>query len=474
MPQPIAEPEAGPVPGAAAKLALIGLGTLAVPLDTAVNIAFPHITGHFGLPLAMIQWVIIAYVLTHGSLMLAMGRIGDVFGHARVFRAGLAWSVLAYLACAAAPSWPLLLAARVMQGVGAALVISCGAALATSLYPERARARILGWYALCFAAGSVIGPSLAGLLVDRFGWPVVFWFRIPVALLALLLLRGLPAPPRAAAREPFDAPGAVLLTLTLVALLLAINQARHLSAGGIGPLALLGLAALGIAAFLRRARRAPRPLIALHHFRSPEFALANLGNVLVNLSAFAVLLFVPYYLARVAALPSGLAGFVLASGPLGVMLASPLAGALLARGMAARHVTLAGAGLVAAGLALVGGWGAAEPLWRLLASLLVVGTGLGLQTVSNTDLVTGAMPRADRGVAGSLVMMTRTVGLVLAASLLTLLFAGLEGAALARGATAEAAFLDAFAGTFAWAAAIPAGFVALSLAWRPRRGADGR
>lgn len=454
-----------PVPGAAGKLALIGLGTLAVPLDTAVNIAFPQITAHFGLPLPMIQWVVIAYVLTHGSLMLAMGRIGDIAGHALVFRLGLGWSVLAYIACAAAPSWPLLLAARVGQGVGAALVMSCGAALATSLYPEPQRGRILGWYALCFAAGSVIGPSLAGLLVDRFGWPVVFWFRIPIALLALLLLRGLPAPPRPARREPFDAPGAVLLTATLVALLLGINQARHLGAGGMQALGLFALAAAGLAGFLRRARRAPRPLIALGHFRSRAFSLANAGNVLVNLAAFAVLLFVPYYLARIAALPSGLAGFVLASGPLGAMLASPLAGRLLLR-RSAGAVTLLGGALVAAGLALVSGWGEQEPAWWLVATLLLTGIGLGLQTVSYTDLVTGAMPRADRGVAGSLAMMTRTVGLVIAASLLTLLFSGLEAAALARGAAEGEAFLDAFAGTFAAAAAIPAAHVALSLLLR--------
>jgi EmrB/QacA subfamily drug resistance transporter len=450
---------------AAAKLALIGLGTLAVPLDTAVNIAFPHITGHFGLPLPMIQWVVIAYVLTHGSLMLAMGRIGDIVGHARVFRLGLAWSVLAYAACALAPTYPWLLAARVMQGVGAALVISCGAALATSLYPESQRGRILGWYALCFAAGSVIGPAFAGLLVDRFGWPVVFWFRIPIALLALLLLRDLPAPPRTAAREPFDAPGALLLTATLVALLLGINQARHLGTGEAQAIGLLALAGAGLAGFLWRARRAPRPLIALHHFRSAEFSLASLGNVLVNLAAFSVLLFVPYYLARIAGLPSGLAGFVLASGPLGTMLASPLAGWLLAR-MPPRPLTWAGMGMVAAGLFLVGRWSGAEPVWWLVATLFLTGAGLGLQTVAYTDLVTGAMPRADRGVAGSLAMMTRTLGLVVAASLLTLLFAGLEFSAAARGAAAGAAFLAAFGGTLAAAAAVPAGFLMLSLALR--------
>ncbi len=449
------------------KLALIGLGTLAVPLDTALNIAFPAITAHFDLPLPMIQWVIICYVMTHGSLMLAMGRIGDVIGHALVFRIGLGWSALAYLGCAAAPTYEWLLAARVAQGVGAALIISCGPALATSLYPESQRARILGWYALCFAAGSVIGPSLVGLLLDRFGWPVVFWFRIPVALVALLLLRGLPAPPRAATREPFDALGAVLITGMLVALLLAINRAGAAPGHAVG---LLALAVIGFVLFLRRARTAPRPLIALHHFRSRAFTVANLGNALINLAGFSVLLFVAYYLARIAALPTGLAGFVLACQPLGATLASPLAGRLLGR-FSARTVTLAGSALVAIGLFLVSRWGAAEPVWWLVLSLLVSGAGMGLQTVAVTDLVTGAMPRADRGVAGSLVMMTRTVGLVIAASLLTLLFAALERGALADGAAAGVAFLFAFSGAFTAAAAVAAGFVLLALLVTPSESA---
>lgn len=463
-------------PGAAGKLALIGLGTLAVPLDTAVNIAFPAITASFGLALAEIQWVVIAYVLTHGSLMLALGRIGDVFGHVRVFRAGLAWSSVAYLLCAFAPDFGTLLACRVLQGVGAALVISCGAALATSLYPERLRGRVLGVYAFCFAAGSVIGPSLGGLLVERFGWPVVFWSRAPVALLALLLLRDLPAPPRPARREPVDLLGGALLALAIGALLLAVNQARHLAAGGLQALALAAVALAAGAGFLWWSRRSPRPVIALHHLRARQVALGNAATLLVNLAAFAVLLFGPYYLARIAAIPTAAAGFVLAAGPLGMMLASPAAGWLLARAGAPR-VAWAGTALVALGLVLVAQWDAATPAWQLVATLLVSGAGLGLVQVSGTDMVTGAMPVADRGVAGSLAMLSRTLGIVSAASLLSLLFAGLEAAATARGAAPGEAFLAAFRTTFLVAAAIPVGFLLLVAALpgglRRRRGGTG-
>jgi EmrB/QacA subfamily drug resistance transporter len=459
-------------PGKAAwRVLLIGLGTLIVPLDTAVNIAFPQITRAFDLSIPMIQWIILCYVLTYGSLMLAVGRIGDMFGHRAVFRFGLLWSAVAFLLCAQAPSYGWLLLCRVLQGVGAALVISCGPALVTSLYPEAMRGRVLGIYTLMFAMGSALGPSLGGILIEVWGWEAVFWFRAPIALAALLLLaRGLPAPPRAAAREPYDAIGAALLTLAISTALLAVNQARHVAAGEHGALALAVLSIAGAAAFVRRTLRSPRPIIDLRLFRAIDFSLVNLANVLVNLAAFAVLLFVPYYLARISGLPASLAGLVLAAGPIGTMLASPLGGRALAW-VPPQRLALFGTALVGGGLFLIGGWGHGTGASWMVLGLLVQGAGLGLFQVSYTDIVTGTMPRQDRGVAGSLAMMTRTLGVVTAASLLTVLFQRAEASALAAGVLPADGFLDAFGLTFRLAAAIPAAVLAIALlrAWRSRR-----
>ncbi len=456
------------------RVAAVALGTLIVPLDTAVNIAFPAITGHFGLPLAAIQWVVICYVLTYGSLMLGIGRLGDIFGHGLVFRAGLAWSVLAFLLCAAAPDYGWLLFCRVLQGVGAALVISCGPALITAPFPEAMRGRLLGLYAMAFATGSALGPSLGGALVQAFGWEAVFWARAPVALAALALLPwgrrpAPPAPAAAATREAFDLPGAALLALAIGTLLLAVNQARRLAGGEVLlPLLLGAAAAAAVAGFLAWNRRSPRPVVDLALFRLPGFGLVNAANVLVSLAGFAVLLFVPYWLARIAGLETWVAGLVLAAGPVGGMLASPAAGWLVAR-VAPRRLAWAGAALTGLGLVAIGAtWQEGTPLPLLVAALLAQGAGLGLFQVAYTDIVTGTMRRADRGVAGSLAMVTRTLGVVTAASLLTLLFGGLEAAALAGGAGAEAAFGDAFRTTFLIAAAIPAlVLVAASVATPP-------
>lgn len=428
-------------PASLLRLFPLALGTLVVPFDTALNVAFPAVTAAFGLPLPAIQWLIIAYVLTYGSLMLAVGRIGDIWGHARVFRFGLAWSAMALLLCSLAPSYPLLLAARILQGIGAAFVIGCGAALATSLYPEAMRARALGAYAASFAASGALGPLLGGLLVEAWGWPAVFWIRVPVALLALFLLRGLPAPPpQNAPREAFDGWGALLLALGLASLLLAINR---------GALPLFVLAGLMLGGFIWRSLRVARPILDLGLFRRPGFARLNLASLLVNLAGFAVMLLVPFYLAHVAGLGPMLAGALLATGHGGAMLGSALGGRL----GGGRGVALAGAALGGAGLLLVTQWGDATPLPWLLAALALQGFGIGLFTLAYTDMITAAMRREDRGVAGSLTLLMRTLGVVLAASLLTLVFSGFEG------------FLAGFAAAFWVAGLLPL----LALALIPRR-----
>ena len=147
-------------------LAVVCLGTLVAPLDSAVNIALPSITQAFGVEIADIRWIVIAYVLTYSSLLLIFGKLGDLLGYRRIFQAGLLVSAAGFAACALAPSFGLLLAGRGLQGIGIALTLSCAPALATTLYDERERTRVLGFYAACTAAGAALGPIL--------GWATYF------------------------------------------------------------------------------------------------------------------------------------------------------------------------------------------------------------------------------------------------------------------------------------------------------------
>ena len=449
------------------RLVLMGLGTSVVPLDSAVNIAFPDITRSFGLPIEMIQWVVICYVLTHASLMLACGRLGDVFGYGRVFRAGLLWNGAAFLLCAAAPSYGWLLFCRFLQGIGAALILSCAPALVTGMFAEERRSRALGIFTMMYALGSAAGPLLGGLLVDFWGWPSVFWFRAPIAVTALVFLEGLPAASRRGRREPVDILGAGLLALAISTLLLTFNHLQRLSQEPVAVIVLSGIAAASFFAFVRWESRVAQPIVDLDFFRIGGFAAINGASVLIYLTSFSVMLFVPYYLVRLTDLPLPLAGAVLAVSSIGSIAASPLAGRMIERFPAARIAAL-GAVLNGAGLSLMGGWDVGTPPAVVVAPLVAQGFGVGLFQVAYMDLVMGTLPPQHRGVSGSLAMLTRTLGVVSGATLLTLVFHGLEGSPIANGGAAADGFLPAFRATFRLAGIVSmvTGVVAVWLARR--------
>ena len=237
----------------------MALGTLVVPFDSSVNFAFPFITRAFGLPIPAIQWVIIAYTLTYAALMLVFGRVGDMLGYRRIFLAGSLWSAVAFVLCALAPSYGFLLVARVLQGVGAALVLSCGPALATSLHSEGARTRVLGIYTMVIGIGGALGPLIAGLLVPLIDWPAVFWFRAPLALSAFLLAWLLPADTRPAHREKFDAAGGALLVLAISAMLLALNQLQHIASDRLLFVVAAFACMVATGGFIVQERRTERP-----------------------------------------------------------------------------------------------------------------------------------------------------------------------------------------------------------------------
>jgi MFS family permease len=454
VPKLASSPATGPLHARPWQLAMIGLGTAAVQLDTSVNIAFPAITRGFALSISDIQWVVICYVLTYASLLLGLGRIGDAVGHALVFRIGLIWSTVALLLVAWSPSFGAMLLFRFLQGVGAALVLSCGVALVTHLYGEERRSRALGIYTMMFSLGLMLGPLVGGALTAAWDWPAVFWFRAPIALLALLLLRGMPPARRRDAAERFDIPGGAALVFGLVMMLLAINRVRELSA-----IWFALLSAAGFAGFIFRERRAARPIIAVEVLKRPGFALLNLVSVLANLAAFSVWLLVPYFLARVPFYSLAESGIILATAAAGAVLAAPIGGRIAGRQVSTERLAIAGAIAIGGGLLLIGAWTEQTSTILRIIGLGVQGVGLGLFQLAYSDIVTAALPQRDRGVAGSLVLLTRTLGTVTAASVVLLVFGILN---------TSYGFLEGFQKTFQLAAVLAFGAAAL-LALSPRR-----
>jgi MFS family permease len=420
-----------------------------------------------------IRWVVICYVLTYASLMLAFGKLGDVAGHRRVFRAGLIVGALAFAACALAPTYPWLLAARVAQGIATALVLSCAPALVVSLCGEHQRTWALSRYAMLAALASLLGPLIGGISIEWLDWPGVFWLRVPVALLTLVLLRGLPeAPAGAGSRRSFDITAGVLLTAGL-ALLLSAPALWPDSANAASPLAAAVAGSVLLGAFALREQRHTAPLLPSAVLRDPSVLVSNLASIMVNLTGFAIPLLVPYYLARIGGFSAAAMGVLLAMSAVGVLAGSAAAPRFMHR-LGQRRTALLGMALVALAQVAIALWPPAPPVTTLSASLLLHGLGLGLFQVSYSDLILAALSQRDRGVAGSLTILTRTIGVVVSAVLLSGALQAVEAHQLAAGHTPVAAFHTAFGTVFRYSGLMLAGFLvltgALPAVWRWRIG----
>jgi MFS family permease len=455
-------------------LAVVGLGASLVPLDFAVNVAFPAITDAFALPTLAIRWAAVCYVLTYGSLMIGFGALGDRIGYLRVFRAGLAIAAIAFAACALAPSYPWFLAARVLQGVGVSLVVACAPAIATLLVDESRRTWALAGYGAAQALAGVAAPLAGGAFLALMDWPGVYWFRVPIALAALA---GVPWLARVADRQvrrtdtTFDASGSALLAAAVALLLLApALLGPALEPWPAVPVALAG--AVAMAVFVRRQRASTAPFLPAAVARDAGFRSLNAAACLVHLAGFSVALVVPYYLLR------GGGGSPIGSGMvLGVWALGALAGSAIAAravgALGARRAAAWAAALSAAGLAAIAAWPDVPHAGAMAASLAVQGTGLGLFQVAYTDAVVAALPIASRGVAGSLTMVTRTVGIVLGATLwlsIVQVFERAAGGPGASGGEARAALMAAVAVVYATAAAA----AAAGAAWIALGGRGGR
>ena len=443
-------------------LAVIGLGASIAPLDFSVNVAFPAITAAFALETSAIRWVAVCYVLVYGSLMLGFGALGDRIGHLRVFRAGLALAALAFTLCALAPSYGALLAARMLQGVAVALTLSCAPALTTALYDESRRTWALAAFGGMGALAGVVAPIVGGASIAALGWPGVYWFRVPIVLLALACVPLLhaPASERARARAPFDLTGACLLAGSVALLLLGPALLRP----GQGLVPILPLALGGtflMLLFVRRQRASSAPLMPHAVARDADFVLLNLASVTVQLTSFAIPLTLPYYLTRVAGWGPLASGTLLAVWAIGALASAAIASRTV-RGLGARRAAFVAALLVVAGLAGIAFWPATPHYALMISCLLLQGAGIGLFQVAYTDLVVAALPLSARGVAGSLTMVTRTIGIVLGASAWMWILQAVESAALVEGAAAQPAFMTAFGAVFQAASLAAGAFFALT------------
>ncbi|WP_296946175.1 MFS transporter [uncultured Massilia sp.] len=425
------EPGDDGLPGPRRRLAMSAVMTataMAVLDGSMVNVALPQIARALDAPAGGALWVANAYLLAVAMTLALFAALAARTGFRRLFAAGLAVFTLASLGCALAPSLEVLVALRVLQGVGAAACLSIAPAIHRTIFPQRLLGRILGLNALLIAACTAAGPTLGGALLSWAGWPWLFAVNVPLGAVGVALaLRALPGESRTA-RGRFDGAGAVLSAAAMGAFLLAADACARL---GSDPHAgrtagLYGALAFGAGwAFVRRQRRAAAPLIPLDIFASARFtlaALASLASFVGQGIAFVALPFLFQTVHGDSALHSAL---LFTPWPIGIMLAAPHAGRLADRHPAA-VLSSAGLALLATGLACLALLPAEAQAWDIAWRNLLCGIGFGLFQSPNNREMLANVARERSSNASAILSIVRTFGQCLGTALVGIVLSLLD------------------------------------------------
>lgn len=388
-----------------------------------VNIALPTLVREFHTTFPTIQWVVLSFLLGMTTLMLSVGRLADMIGKKTIFTAGLALFILASALCGLAPGVHALIGFRLLQSVGAAMVVALGIAIVTETWPVEERGMAIGVAGGTISLGIVIGPTLGGFLIATLSWRAIFYVNVPLGALAILLvLRHVPdlRPKRNA--ETFDYLGAVLVGGGLLALSLALTVGQNLGFTDARILALFGICLVAGILFIRIEQRVLHPMLDLSLFRVPQFSLNLLTGLLTFVAIAGVILLVPFYLELVLGLPVAQIGVLMAVVPVVLAVTGPLSGSLSDR-FGTRPVSLIGLAFLAIGYVTSSTLTTHTTPLGFVLRMLPVGLGMGTFQSPNNSAIMGAAPRARLGVASGTLSMTRALGQTTGVALLGAVFA---------------------------------------------------
>ena len=452
----------------------LGLGALALFSflltldDTALSVALPSIGRDLGLGLSGLEWVVNAYTLALAALLLAGGRLADTLGNRRIFLWGLAVFSVASLAAGLAPSGALLIAARVLQGAGAALMMPASLAIISSSFPVRQRGMAVGIWAGVSAGGLALGPLLGAALTQSLGWGSIFLLNVPVGVLGLAFGRMIliDSRPASRGRRHFDLAGMLASVATLFALVFALTEG--MSYGWASPLVLgsFAAAAVGLGVFVVIERRREEPLLELTLFRSRNLSGANAVSLLSTAVMCSIFFFISLYLQIVRGYTPIGAGAAFLPMTLLICLVAPAAGRISDR-IGRRLPAAAGMVILAAGLWLLSGLGAKSGLGALLPGLIVAGFGIGLTTAPVTTAALDFAPPEEAGLRAGILNTSRMIGLAIGIALMGAIVTARWPGGLAGASTDSRAFVDGLSVAFlvnAALALVAAAVAALTIA----------
>ncbi|NEK13698.1 MFS transporter [Rhizobium leguminosarum] len=423
-------------PSARWALASLSLSMLLPSLGTSIaNVGLPSLAQAFDAAFQEVQWIVLAYLLAITTLIVSVGRLGDIIGRRRLLLIGILLFTLASILCGVAPTLWLMIAARAVQGLGAAIMMALTMAFVGETVPKERTGSAMGLLGTMSAIGTALGPSLGGLLIAGLGWPAIFLVNVPVGVLTFVLAyRHLPADISKGKtdRKDFDMAGTLLLALTLSAYALAMTIGHGRS--GLLNIALLSAAVFGTGLFVFTEARAASPLIQLTVFRNRVLTASLAMNVLVSTVMMATLVVAPFYLSHALGLNQALVGIVMSIGPIISILSGVPAGRLVDR-LDAPFVVVAGlVAMAAASVAMA----VLSGISGYIAAIAMLTPGYQLFQAANNTAVMADVRSEQRGVISGMLNLSRNLGLIAGASVMGAVFAFSSGTSDVTAAHPEA------------------------------------
>ncbi|MER7508480.1 MFS transporter [Streptomyces lavendulae] len=437
-----------------------------------VTVAMPAIQNDLGFTPAGLSWVVNAYLIAFGSLLLLAGRLGDLIGRKRMFLAGTAVFTAASLLAGLAGSPALLIAARFLQGVGSAMASSVSLGILITLFTgTRERTRAIAVFSFTGAAGASLGQVLGGVLTDALDWHWIFFINLPIGIAALLAaLPALPSDRGLGLRAGADAIGAVLVTAGLMTGIYAVVTVEAYGWTSAHTLGLGGLSLALLAAFTVRQARARVPLMPLRVLRSRTVVGANLVQMLMVAALFSFQILLALYLQRVRGYGAAETGLAMLPAALSIGAVSLGVSARLNARFGERAVLLAGLGLLTAGLGLLTRLPVHADYVTDLLPVMLLASGFGLALPALTALGMSGADERDAGLASGLFNTTQQIGMALGVAVLSTLAASRTGSLTAAGHTPAESLTGGYHLAFALGAALllTATAVTAALLRRPR------
>lgn len=400
-----------PTPSGRGTLLAAALGFVVVLLDVSVvNVALDALRHEFTTDVAGLQWVINAYTLVFAALLLTSGALGDRFGARRVFLSGFMVFTLASAACGLTSSLPMLVIARLVQGLGAALLVPNSLAMLQQAFPNREqRSRAVGWWGAFGGISLAAGPVLGGLLVTHVGWRSIFLINLPIGLIGICLTLRYVVPHGGSHGRSLDWSGQATVILALAALTTALTEAGPLGwehglvRGG------LLLAVIAALSFVWIENRSLSPMLPLALFKIPTFAVASVAGVVVNFAYYGLIFVFSLFFQVQQHLSPQLAGLAFLPMTVVLMAVNVLAGRLITR-MGARFLMILGLVLAALGYLFLMSVSIEGPYWLLVVPMLIAASGIALMVPTMTNATLSSVDASRAGIASGVLNSARQVG----------------------------------------------------------------